>query len=62
MIRPTMADLEKLAVRRDRGYLLRLLLLMGVAVLISLFLFGWLTGARVSGCVSGTIVGTESTP
>jgi hypothetical protein len=57
-----MADLEKLAVRRDRGYLVRLLLLMGVGILISLFLFGWLTGARVSGCVSGTIAATEPTP
>lgn len=50
-----MADLEKLALRRDRGYLIRLLLLIGVGVLVSVFVFGWLTGSRVSGCMADHI-------
>jgi hypothetical protein len=50
-----MADLEKLAIRRDRGYLVRLVLLLGLAVLISPFVFGWLTGKGVSGCIAETL-------
>lgn len=50
-----MADLEKLAIQRDRGYLVRLILLLGVGVLVALFVFQWLTGARVSGCVAEQI-------
>jgi hypothetical protein len=47
-----MADLEKLALRRDRGYLLRLFLLIGVGILLSVFVFGWLTGTSVTGCMA----------
>jgi hypothetical protein len=54
-----MADLEKLAIRRDHGYLVRLVLLLGLGVLVSFFLFGWLTGSKFSGCVAENIGGTE---
>lgn len=50
-----MADLEKLALRRDRGYLLRLLLLLAFGLVCSVFLFGWLTGSGVRGCVAGAL-------
>ena len=50
-----MADLEKLALRRDRGYLIRLILLIGVGILVSVFVFGWLTGSRVKGCMADRI-------
>jgi hypothetical protein len=53
--RKKMADLEKLALRRDRGYLLRLLLLLAAGIVCSVFLFGWLTGSSVSGCVAGAL-------
>jgi hypothetical protein len=56
-----MADLDKLAIQRDRGYLLRLVLLLGVGVLISIFVFGWLTGSGVSGCFATTL-GGDSVP
>ncbi len=56
MIAP-MADLEKLAVQRDRGYLVRLVLLLGVALLVSVFMFGWLTGSHLSGCMAGSFGG-----
>ena len=52
-----MADLEKLAIRRDRGYLIRLILSLAVGVVISAFVFQWLTGADVSGCIARTIGG-----
>ena len=57
-----MADLEKLAIQRDRGYLVRLVLLLGVGVLVALFVFQWLTGAQVSGCVSNQIGGNQEAP
>jgi hypothetical protein len=58
-----MADLEKLAIRRDRGYLLRLILLLAVGCLVSIFLFAWLTGSRTSGCVADSVgSGTEQKP
>jgi hypothetical protein len=52
-----MADLEKLALRRDRGYLVRLVLLLVLGLAASVFLFGWLTGSGVHGCISGSIGG-----
>jgi hypothetical protein len=54
-----MADLEELALRRDRGYLVRLLLLMAGATVFALFVYGWLTGSGVSGCLAGAL-GNES--
>jgi hypothetical protein len=50
-----MADLEKLAIRRDRGYLVRLVLSLAGGVVISAFVLEWLTGADVSGCVARSI-------
>jgi hypothetical protein len=50
-----MADLEKLALRRDRGYLVRLVLLLVVGSIAAVFVFAWLTGARVSGCMATTL-------
>jgi hypothetical protein len=55
-----MADLEKLAIRRDRGYLVRAVLLLVVGGLVSVFLFGWLTGSKLSGCVANTLGGADS--
>ncbi len=55
----TMADLEKLAIQRDRGYLVRLVLLLGVGLLVAAFVFQWLTGANVTSCVA-TSFGAES--
>jgi hypothetical protein len=55
-----MADLEKLAVRRDRGYLVRLVLLLVLSVGLSVFVFGWLTGSGVGGCMANQIGGDAS--
>jgi hypothetical protein len=54
-----MVDLEKLAIQRDRGYLVRLVLALIVGLLASAFVFRWLTGGDVSGCVASN-VGSES--
>lgn len=52
-----MADLEELAVKRDRGYLVRLVLLLGVGVVAGVFLFRGLTGEGVTGCVADALLG-----
>ena len=57
-----MADLEKLAIQRDRGYLVRLVLLLGVGLLVAVFVFQWLTGAQVSGCVAREVGDGETAP
>ena len=56
-----MVDLEKLAIRRDRGYLVRLILGLAFGVVASVFVFNWLTGARVTSCVAQS-VGSETAP
>ena len=53
-----MVDLEKLAVQRDRGYLIRLIVFLGLGLLASAFVFGWLTGSSTTGCLAETIGGT----
>jgi hypothetical protein len=52
-----MADLEELALRRDRGYLMRLVLLLVAGLVASAFMYGWLTGSGVTGCMSGALGG-----
>jgi hypothetical protein len=54
-----MVDLEKLAIQRDRRYLVRLVLGLSAGVLASIFVFQWLTGADVSRCVARNI-GSET--
>lgn len=60
MMSGSMADLEKLAVQRDRGYLVRLVLGLAVAVLVSVFLFRGLTGEQTSGCMADAFLGGDA--
>lgn len=57
-----MADLEELAVKRDRGYLLRLVLLLALGLGASVFLWNGLTGDRVSGCLANAFLGQDTPP
>jgi hypothetical protein len=52
-----MADLEELAVKRDRGYLLRLILMLALGGIASAFLWQGLTGDQVSGCIADVFLG-----
>jgi len=52
-----MADLEELAVKRDRGYLVRLVLMLGVGVVAGVFLYRGLTGEGTTGCVADALLG-----
>lgn len=60
MISHPMADLEQLALKRDRGYLLRLVLMLAVGLLASMFLWQGLTGDRVSDCVADAFLGQDA--
>jgi hypothetical protein len=62
MIAHRMADLEELAIKRDRGYLVRLVLLLVLGLGASVFVWQGLTGHRVSGCLAGAFLGEQTTP
>lgn len=59
MIAQRMADLEELAVKRDRGYLLRLALLLAAGLGASGLLWQGLTGERIGGCLAGAFLGQQ---
>jgi hypothetical protein len=59
MLTGFMADLEELAIKRDRGYLVRLVLLLAAAVIASAFLWHWLAGAGVGGCMADAFLGQQ---
>jgi hypothetical protein len=48
------ADLEKHAIKRDRRFLVRLVLLLSIGTLAGLLLFVKLTSAEVGTCAAGT--------
>jgi hypothetical protein len=50
-------DLEEQAFKRDRRFLLRLVLVLVVGVIGGLFVFGWLTGDEVAGCAAESFGG-----
>jgi len=62
MMSNAMADLEKLAVQRDRGFLVRLVLGLAVAGLLSVFIFRGLTGRETSGCMADVLLGGDVEP
>ena len=57
-----MADLEELAVKRDRGYLVRLIVMLALAVGASVFVFRGVTGQQTTGCIAGMFLGSGSAP
>ena len=54
-----MTDLEKLALQRDRGYLIRLVLLLIASAVAGVLVFKGLTGGRVGGCMADAFVGGQ---
>lgn len=52
-----MADLEELAIKRDRKFLVRLIILLGLGLCAGVLLFGTLTGENVSGCAAKAFLG-----
>lgn len=60
MMSNLMADLEKLAVQRDRGYLVRLVLGLAVAGVLGVFILKGLTGRQTSGCMANAFLGGDA--
>jgi hypothetical protein len=56
------ADLEQLAVKRDRGYLVRLIAMLLAGVAVSAGLWQALTGGGVSGCAARAFLGQPGAP
>lgn len=57
-----MADLEQLALKRDRGFLVRLGLLLALGFIGGAFLYGQLIGEPTTGCLARTIGGSSAPP
>jgi hypothetical protein len=55
-----MADLEELAIKRDRGYLVRLILGLALAVAAGVFIWRGLTGKGTTSCVANAFLGQQS--
>lgn len=54
-----MADLEEHAFKRDKRFLVRLVLGMAVALLAGLFVAAQLTSDRTAGCAADAMIGAE---
>ena len=52
-----MADLEEHAFRRDKGFIVRLVLVLSVATVGGLYVYAQLTSDRTAGCAAETIEG-----
>lgn len=52
-----MANLEEHALKRDKKFIVRLVLTMLVALVAGSFIAGRLTGSDTAGCVAGTMLG-----
>jgi uncharacterized membrane protein YjdF len=52
-------DLEELALRRDRGYLVRLVLFLVLSLGAGAVIMRWLTGANTIGCATDAFLGQD---
>lgn len=56
-----MADLEEHALRRDRRFLVRLVVLLALGTLVGLWAFAHLTSSRFAGCAA-RMLGAPASP
>ena len=57
-----MADLEEHAFKRDRRFVVRLVLTLACGLLFGLFLYAQLTSDRTAGCAADVAAGSEPKP
>lgn len=57
-----MADLEEHAFRRDKRFVVRLVLTLALAVLGGSFLYAQLTNRRTGSCAAAAVGGGEASP
>lgn len=59
------ADLEEHAIKRDKRFVFRLVILLAIALLFGILVWSWLTGSQVAGCAArsfGTVTETPPAP
>lgn len=61
-MRRGMANLEQEALRRDRRFIVRLVLALVLGAVGGIFIFGQLTGARVASCAAEAFGGVTGDP
>lgn len=54
-----MADLEQHAFKRDRRFVVRLVLALACGLLFGVFLYAQLTSDRTAGCAADAAIGNE---
>jgi hypothetical protein len=55
-----MADLEEHAFRRDKRFLVRLVLTLLVGLIGGLYVYAHLTSPHTAGCAADAVIGTDS--
>jgi hypothetical protein len=53
-----MADLEEHAFKRDKRFVVRLVLTLSLATLFGLYIYGHLTSRRAAGCAADSALGS----
>ncbi len=53
------ADLEEHAFKRDKRFVVRLVLALALAAVAGAFIYGRLTSARTAGCAADALLGSE---
>lgn len=61
-MRSTVADLERDAFKRDRRFIVRLILALLIGTLGGVFMFAGLTGESVAGCAARAFGGVTEPP
>jgi hypothetical protein len=57
-----MADLEQHAFKRDRRFVVRLVLMLACGLLFGLFVYAQLTSERTAGCAADQALGSDPKP
>lgn len=52
-----MADLEEHAFKRDKRFVIRLVLTLSLSILFGLYIYGHLTSRRTAGCAADSALG-----
>jgi hypothetical protein len=57
-----MSDLEEQALRKDRRFLVRLILILTVGIIAGLWMFSAMTSDRAKGCAAESVGGVADAP
>jgi hypothetical protein len=57
-----MADLEQHAFKRDRRFVVKLVLILACGLVVGVFVYAQLTSDRTAGCAAGAALGSDPKP